>query len=194
MSKKSQELATRESAIEHLSKELAKVFNEFDDEMLDNLKEIYKVEEPYKFSKPHQQILEQAIKFHNEHKYAKALELFLELVEHGSDIGAEYAASYYWEGKGTRKSQKKAYEMYVKGMKNGSLYCQYRVAYCLFYGKGTSPRRKEGLFKLEEVALIGVEDAIWNLIDIYTKGIYVEKDDDVVDFWSRKVEYEIGVA
>ena len=79
-------------------------------------------------------------------------------------------------------------------MKNGSLYCQYRVAYCLFYGKGTSPRRKEGLFKLEEVALIGVEDAIWNLIDIYTKGIYVEKDDDVVDFWSRKVEYEIGVA
>ena len=64
----------------------------------------------------------------------------------------------------------------------------------MFFGKGTSVNRKNGLLKLEEAAFLGVEEAIWTLIDIYSKGTYVKKDDDVVDFWTKKVEYEIGIA
>ena len=194
MSKKSLELIARENAIKEISKELEKVFDSFDVETVDKLKEAYHIEELYKYSKPHQQILEQALKFHEEHKYSKALELFLELASHGSDVGAEYASLYYWEGKGTPKSQKKAYEMYVIGAKSGSIYCRYREGFCLFFGKGTSVNRKNGLLKLEEAAFLGVEEAIWTLIDIYSKGTYVKKDDDVVDFWTKKVEYEIGIA
>ena len=194
MSKKSDELKVKEEAIEKLSQELSKILDAFNSEMITKISETYHIEEPFKYSKPHKQILDQALKFNYEHKYAKALDLFLELAEHGSDIGAEYAAFYYWEGRGTRKSQKKAYEMYVRGMNNGSLYCRYHVAYCLFFGKGIKADHKEGLDRLEEAAFLGIEDAIWDLIDIYSKGLYVEKDDDVVDFWMEKVEPIIGEA
>lgn len=194
MSKKSEELRAKEEIIARLSQELAKLFDSIDVEAVDKLTEAYHIEEPYKYSKPHKQILDQALKFNYEKEYAKALALFLELAEHGSDIGAEYAAYYFSEGKGTRKSLKKAYDMYLQGMNNGSIYCRYHVAYCLFYGKGTRANPKEGVNKLEEVAFLGIEDAIWDLIDIYSKGIFVEKDDDVVDFWLEKVEPVIGVA
>ena len=194
MSRKSDELRIREEAIEKLSQELSKLVEALNGEMISQVAEAYHIEEPYKYSKPHKQILDQALKFNYEKEYAKALALFLELAEHGSDIGAEYAAFYYAEGRGTRKSQKKAYEMYVRGMNNGSLYCRYHVAYCQFFGKGTRANHKEGIYKLEEAAFLGIEDAIWDLIDIYSKGLFVEKDNDVVDFWLEKVEPVIGEA
>ena len=194
MSKKSEQLIAREEALKTLSNELGKLFDSLDKSTLETLTDVYELPTQYRYTKAHQQVLEQALKFHQNKEYAKALPLFLELAEHDSPQGAEFAGRYYSEGKGTRKSQKKAFEMFVLGKKAGSLYCDYQVAYRLFYGKGIKAQRIRGMMELEECAFLGIEEAIWDLIEIYSQGIYVEKDLDVVDFWSAKVEGEIGNA
>ena len=181
MSKKLEELLIKEKALEIVENELTPLLKDL-------------VKDAPAHSKPHEQILEQAFRFHNLGQYQEALPLFIELAEHGSDIGAEYAAQYYFEGKGVEQSYEKAAQFYLVGQKNGSLYSRFRVGYLMLYGLGLTQNIEKGLTIIEETAFMRIDEAVWCLVDLYQEGKYVEKDLEVADFWRSKVEYNIGKA
>ena len=181
MSKKLEELIAKDEALQIVEKELSPL-----------LKSI-KLDVPTT-SKAHEQILQQALKFDYDKKYQEALPLFLELAEHHVAAGAEYAAKYYFEGLGIDKNYFEAYKMYQLGQKSGSLYCRFRIGYCLFFGLGIQKDEIKGLAIIEETAFMRLDDAIWFLVDLYTDGIYAPMDLEVADFWRAKVDFEIGDA
>ena len=193
MSKKLDEYLRREQASELLKSELQKVFSSID---LSKLKDeaITQEQIPFEFSSAHSQILTQALEFEKEGKFKDALTLFNELAEHNSRIGLEKAGEYYLFAKGTSRDENKAYQYFLKGKKAGSPKSHYYVGYCKFNGIGTLKDPNAGLLDIENAAFLDSTEAMEYLVEIFEKGIFVEQDFEVGNFWREKLGEDVGSA
>ena len=125
MSKKLEELLIKEKALEIVENELTPLLKDL-------------IKDAPAHSKPHEQILEQAFRFHNLGQYQEALPLFIELAEDGSDIGAEYAAQYYFEGKGVEEDLPAAVKWYLKAAEQDKAEAQCMLGTCYSNGEGVT--------------------------------------------------------
>ena len=192
MNKKIEEYLKKEEQIREFEQSIIKAIDEFFAGLTEEEKNMI-VSNPKLKSKPQKQISLQAFEFHKKKEYQKALPLFIELAEHGNPFACYFVGEYFYHGLGVSFSYEEAYKYYELGVKYGSNECRYKSGYMLFYGEGITQDIVKGLEMIEDAAFFGSYDAVICLIEIYEKGIYIDADYEVSDYWRSKVE-EIGEA
>lgn len=192
MNKKIEEYLKKEEEIKEFETSIIEAIDEFFSGLTFEEKNMI-LKNGKKRSTPYRQISTQAYEFHTKKEYEKALPLFIELSEHGNPFACYLAGDYFYKGLGTDFSYEEAYKYFSLGIKYGSNECRYRSGYMLFFGEGTTQDIDKGLEMMEDAAFFGSYDAINSLIEIYEKGIYVDADIEVGDYWRSKIE-DIGEA
>ena len=188
MNKKIEEYIAKEEAVNKIKNEIGKIIDGFFKSLSQIDKEKLFDESIPSNSKPIMQIMSQAYKFHSNEEYEKALPLFIEVSSYGNGEACYMVGNYYYNGLGVEMSYEKAFEYYELGAKYGHNDSRYRVGYMSFFGEGTPMNVDKGLEEMENAAFLGSEDAIYMLSEIYEKGICVERDDEVADYWKSKID------
>ena len=189
MNKKIEEYQLKEKALREFSEEIKSlvkdIFDALSVEQKENLKQLANFS---KSSKPLIQISKQALEFHKNGEYEKALPLLIEAAEHGSGSSCYLVGNYFYEGKGVEVNYSTAYDYYQLGVNLGNNDCRYKIGYMKYFAIGTVRDIDGGLEDMENAALLDSVDAISTLIDIYERGQFVDIDYEVADYWRERIE------
>ena len=109
-------------------------------------------------------------------EYTAALASFKTAAEKGEQEAMVYLGAMYYEGLGTTKDYKKAYEWILKAKNEGNAKASYQLGIMYYNGKGVAQSYAEAYKWYNVAAAKGVADADYNIGLLFEAGNGVEKN------------------
>ena len=116
--------------------------------------------------------IELALSLYQKCDFKGAYEIINKLAKSKHPRALNFLGAMYENGEYVEQDKKKAFELYSKSYKLGSLYGECSVGVCYFYGTCTEVNEKKGIEMLEAASLKGFDNAKYQLSYIYQNGYY----------------------
>jgi uncharacterized protein len=92
----------------------------------------------------------------------------------------------YDQGKGVRKSYRRAFQWYLKAAQRGNRVAQYNLSLCYLLGQGIAPDEREAFRWVQKSAKTGYQDAVLALAWHYHNGCGIKVSLRQAEHWYRK--------